>query len=300
VGTLAPGETRTVTFALDLRAQPCGTAIALKTATQSDQHHSRIRQTMLAGTESLASDGFEAESGWLVDPDKTDTGAGAVWERGRPEWTEIEAGKGVQPEGAHAGMSAFVTGAAATNPGHETFLHDGRSTLESPVFDASAWRDPQLRYWVSFSGMVADAAGTVVPSPAAHLVVLGRRADGADAGAGVQADAGATGDWVEIDRLENVIQAAWSERIVKLPATLVGGPVKLRFVAEDANPRSGGVEAAIDDVEIVSNLAACYEAAHEDGGGCRIGDARTRGAAIGWLLAALGGLVACARRRRRI
>jgi hypothetical protein len=298
VGALLPGESRTVPFALDLRAQPCGTAVALKVATQSDQHRSRRLETILVGTESIVTEGFEAEAGWVIDPDKTDTGIGAIWERGQPEWTEIEPGKGVQPEGAHAGSSAFVTGAAASQPGTQTFLHSGRSTLESPVFDAAAWRDPQLRYWVSFAGMEATATGTVVPSPRASLVVLGRRVDGGDA----VADAGAAaGSWIEIDRLENAIEVSWSERIVKLPAALVGAAIKLRFVADDSNERSGGVEAAVDDVEIVSNLPACYAPAKSnDQGGCGVaeGPPAPRATSVSFLLVA-GLLVVGIRRRRR-
>jgi hypothetical protein len=269
VGALAPGENRTIPFAIDLRAQPCGAAIAFKVATQSDQHRNRLRRTLLVGTESMVDEGFESDSGWVVNPDQTDTAQGAAWERGKPEWTEIVVGKGVQPEGAHEGTGAFVTGAAAASAGRQTFLHDGRSTLESPAFDATAWKDPQLHYWVSFTGMEAAGVGTIVPSPRARLVVLGRlvRQGGADAGADPTSDAGVSGGWIEIERFENQIQAAWSERIIALPAALIGGPMKLRFVAEDTNPRAGGVEAAIDDVQIVSNLPACYEAPKAPDGG---------------------------------
>jgi hypothetical protein len=294
VGTLAPGDTRTVSFALDLRSQPCGTPVALKVATQSDQHHHRQFETALTGTESMAAADFEADAGWVVNPDQTDTAAGATWERGTPEWTEIERDKGVQPEGAHSGKGAFVTGAAAVSAGRESFLHSGRSTLESPIFDASAWHDPQLRYWVSFSGMEAGVDGTVVPSPRAHLLVQARAAQ--PAASAVAVDAGADG-WIEVDRLENSIAAQWSERIVKLPAALAGGPVKLRFVAEDTNAMRGGVEAAIDDVEILSNLAACYAPPAQDGG-CSIGGVRARSAGASLLLGALAALVA--RRRRRL
>ena len=308
VGVLAPGESRTVPFAIDLRAQACGAAVSLKVATQSDQHHNRWRQTILAGTESMAADGFEADSGWVIDPDKTDSAAGAIWERGRPEWTEIAKDKGVQAEGAHTGKAAFVTGAASSKPSGVTFLHNGRSTLESPVLDGKTWRDAQLRYWVSFSGMEATAGGEVVPSPRAHLLVLARLGEGnADAGPGsgagngLVADAGvAAGAWIEVDRVENVIQPLWAERIVKLPAALTGGPVKLRFVAQDDNVNMGGVEAAIDDVEILSNLPACYQAPKDEGGGCGMAPAagQTRGGLAGLLLALLALAAARARHNR--
>jgi hypothetical protein len=303
VGALMPGESRTVPFAVDLRAQPCGTAISLKVATQSDHHRHRMRQTILAGTESLISDGFEADSAWVINPDMTDTAQGAVWERAKPEWTEIQPGKVAQPEGAHAGVAAFVTGGAAANAGRETFLHNGRSTLESPAFDSAPWRDPHLRYWVSFSGMEATAGGDVVPSARARLLVLARLANGADAGITTSADGGAPGAWIEIDRLENLIQPAWTERIVKLPAGLVGGRVVLRFVAEDSNDRMGGVEAAVDDVEILSHLPACYEAPprQDDGGGCGLAPGQRSSRGWGGSAAALlvVGLALMAVRSRR-
>ena len=55
-----------------------------------------------------------------------------------------------------------------------------------------------------------------------------------------------------------------------LPAELRGLAFRVRFVAEDANPANGGVEAAIDDLEVTSNLATCYQPPPPAprGGGC--------------------------------
>ncbi len=206
----------------------------------------------------------------------------------------------MQPQGARSGTFAFVTGPAAAPGVRDTFVHDGRTTLESPVFDASAWREPRLRYWVSFAGMQANpVAGGVVPSPNSRLIVLGRVQDQTtDGGQGDASapggDAAVPGDWVEIERLENVITDGWTHRTVALPPALAGGRVKLRFVAEDANAASGGVEAAIDDVEITSNVPACYQVVPPGGGGgggggCSLGGAGGAGGAgtLGLLLLAL-------------
>jgi hypothetical protein len=262
VGALAPGDSRTVAFELDLGEVACGTEMTVKAATQSDFHRNRKLGSVLVGTSSPVRDGFEDESGWVVNPEANDSTRGARWERGTPRWSEVQAGTPSQPEGARAGANAWVTGASAAG-GASSYVHDGRTTLESPALDASGWREPRLRYWVSFAAVQERAGGGVMPSANARLVVLGRLVAGAggDAGAPAAGDGGAGGgDWIEVDRLENAISPTWKLRTVALPAALTGGPVKLRFVAEDGNMLvRGGVEAAIDDVEITSNLPACYD-----------------------------------------
>jgi hypothetical protein len=305
VATIAPGGMGTAGFDVDLRATPCGTELPVKVSTQSDFHYNRRKLVYVVGTETVLAEGFEADGGWVANPDKDDTSAGAVWERAKPEGTEL-ATMSVQPEGAHGGAAAWVTGAAAVSTGGVTFVRAGRSTLESPELDAHAWREPQLRYWVSFAGVQAGAGGGIEPSPNSRLVVLARATAGPPDGGAAVADAGAPPEgWVEIDRLEGEITDGWVERSVRIPPALGGGRLKLRFVAEDANPRSGGAEAAIDDVQIVSNLPACYEAitnpmpGSDEGCGCRLGG---RGAAGAWALPGLLGaaaLAARARRRRR-
>jgi MYXO-CTERM domain-containing protein len=83
--------------------------------------------------------------------------------------------------------------------------------------------------------------------------------------------------------------------------------VQLRFVAADENPARGGVEAAIDDVEITSNLPACYAPASppadaDSGCDCEVGgpSGRAGGAERGfWLIAALA-VALRARSRRRL
>jgi MYXO-CTERM domain-containing protein len=303
VGALAPGASRTVSFEVDTRGMACGTELSVKAVTQSSTHRHRRKQSFLVGAESLVTEGFEADAGWVVNPDGSDTTAGAIWERGTPEQSAIENGSPVQPQGARSGTAAFVTGAAALGGPRATFVYGGRSTLESPAFDASAWRDARLRYWVSFAGMQANPlAGGVVPSPNSRLIVQGRLqdqssagGDGGVAGADAAGTVAGSGDWVEIERLENQITDGWVHRTVALPVALAGGRVKLRFVAEDANPQSGGVEAAIDDVEITSNLPACYQAAPGGGGGgggCAVGGGGRAGGAgaLTLLLLALLGL----------
>jgi hypothetical protein len=285
VGTLPVGASRSATLPVDLRGHPCGAELTLKAASQSDFHYHRKLQHLVLGAEPAVQDGFEADSGWRVDPDGADTSAGAIWERGTPERTELTPGSAVQPEGAHSGTGAWVTGAAARSSGRDPFVRSGRTTLESPVFEASAWREPRVRYWVSFAGMKAAASGTgVVPSAEGRLIVQAR-------------GPGAT--WVEIDRLENQITVGWKLRSVALPAELTGSPLQFRFVAEDATPQTGGVEAAIDDLEVTSNLPACYQPPPpaDRGGGCLV--ASRTATSSGFSLVAGAGLSFLALRRLR-
>ncbi len=303
LGTIEPGTKRTQSFALDLHTIPCGTEVTVKAATQSDVHYHRLKTPFLVGTKVINSDGFEADSGWTVDPDGTDTTAGAKWERGEPEATEVLRTL-LQPGGARTGHAAWVTGAAAVVPGQSTFVKGGKTTLASPSYDATPLREPLLRYWMAFAGVRATADGAgIEPSPDSSLTVLARNA-------GVPGDAGAATGWVEIDRAANQITKGWVQRSVSLPAELWGkGTLQFRFVVADGNAMRGGVEAAIDDLELTSKVAGCFSppggpaavVMPSDGAGCgcRLGggdrDAR-RGALCGLLAVALAARLT---RRRR-
>jgi len=273
---------------------PCGTEIPFKAFTQSDFHYDRVKQTMFAGAEDKYTEDFETDTGWKVNPANDDTAQGATWERAAPQ-ENVLMGTLIQLAGAHNGSTAWVTGAAA---GSETWVSGGKRTLESPPYDATGLREPMLRYWVSFSG-VGSSSGKISPSPDDRLIVLAK------------SDAG---DWVEIDRLQETITSGWEQRNVPLPATIpMVGQLRFRFVAEDVST-SGGVEAAIDDVQVTSKASQCFGAEVSDGGDggstgdgssgchCRIGAAGGAGSdTLGGLpvVVALAGLVRARRRCRR-
>lgn len=296
VGALEPGASRKVVFDVDLRDVACGTEIKAKAHTQSDFHYSRLKKTFVLGTVTQHIETFEAESGWTTDPDGDDSSTGAVWERGGPEETTLLQ-RQVQPGAARAGAQAFVTGVAAVaSPDRATFVRAGKTTLQSPAYDASQMREPSLRYWVSFAGVRAGYAGALEPSPESRLRVFARSVD---------AQGGGPQPWLLVDELANEITAGWTQRSIALPAGLdLTAKIQLRFVVEDRNPEQGGVEAAIDDVELLSNLPACYVAAlppmDEDKGGCDCtlgGPARGPGALAGIIV--LWVVLGTARRRRR-
>ncbi|HXU81774.1 MAG TPA: hypothetical protein VN914_10285 [Polyangia bacterium] len=293
LGTVEAGQNRTQSFPLDLKGISCGTEVAVKASTQSDFHFHRGGDSFLLGAQEKISDGFEADSGWQVNPDGDDSAVGATWERGAPEASTILR-EAVQPGGAHGGSAAWVTGLGATSTtARATLVREGKATLLSPLYETKGLRDPMLRYWVSFAGARAGAAG-LEPSDQSSLVVEGRAADAS----------GTPGPWVQVDSLSNAITPTWTRRAVKLPADLSKRTrVQFRFVATDANPAQGGVEAAIDDLAVTSNLDACYQAGGGGGGGtggdpkgcgCRLGGRSSSGGGALLLLAAL-----LLRRRRR-
>jgi hypothetical protein len=254
VGALAPAASRVVSVPLDLHGVDCGTEISLTASAQSDYHHHRRQGTYLVGVEHKVSDGFETDSGWTTNPDGDDSVEGAPWERGTPELTDL-LGTTVQPGGAHSGADAWVTGLSATRQGdRSTLARAGRATLQSPPYDSAGLTAGSLSYWVSFAGL--QGAGTkLIPSPQSRLLVQARAVGGAD--------------WVDLDTLSDALSAPlWVHRTVPLPPEVLGGAqFQLRFVAIDDNPLQGGVEAAIDDLEILSRLPDC-DIAPPPGGGC--------------------------------
>jgi hypothetical protein len=296
VGTVEAGASKTVSFPVDLRTIPCGTEVAVNAAAQSDFHFHRGKSTHLLGVADRYTDGFESESGWSADPDGDDTQSGARWERGRPQATELLR-KQVQLGAAHAGVGAWVTGLASTSPTTRAALvRDGKATLQSPLYDTEGLREPRLRYWLSFAGLHADPTGQgLEPSPQSRLVVQARAVDMPAMGPAIR------GDWVDVDAIDNAIAVDWVQRSAVLPSAVMGkNRIQLRFVASDGNAEQGGVEVAIDDLAITSNLASCYlpppvPLASQGGGGCAIGG-RVSGAGSALCLLALA--IAVRRRRR--
>jgi len=279
LGNIDAQTNRTQTFKLDLKGVACGAEIAVKASTQSDYHFNRTSARFLLGAQDKFTDGFEEDGDWKVNPDGDDTEVGATWERGTPEASSILRSE-VQPGSAHGGAGAWVTGLGASITGaRATLVREGKATLLSPLYDTKGLLEPLLRYWVSFAGARAGAAG-LEPSDQSTLTVEARAAEAT----------GTPGPWVSLETLTNEITPTWVQHSVALPKdVLKKSRVQFRFVATDANPAEGGVEAAIDDLTVTSNLAACYEKAPPPGTdppggcGCRLGG-RTSGGGAGLLL----------------
>ncbi|MDX2023138.1 MAG: hypothetical protein SF187_23085 [Deltaproteobacteria bacterium] len=296
VPALPAGAVRTERISVSLPGVACGTEVEVFARTQSDFHYSRQRVSLPVGVSTLWTEGFEQESGWVVNADATDTGQGATWERGRPQLSFLS-DRTVQPDAAFAGDNAFVTGLVPTESGLSGgFVKMGKVSLLSPVVPAAGARTPTLRYHVSFSGMRSAGGGGVEASDQSSLVVQVR-----------SVAAGVASPWVDIDRLTNLFTSGWIQRVVVLPMGLnLSEGVQFQFVAADDNVDApGGVEAAIDDVSLTSTLAACDVPdagvdggrATDDGGGCgcTVGRRSPRDAAFVFVCGALW----LWRRRRR-
>lgn len=297
---LPAGATRAETFMVDLPDIPCGAEMSVVGRTQSAFHYDRRRVSRPVGVKTVWTEDFESEGGWSVNPEGTDTGQGATWERGKPELSFV-VNRQTQPDAAHGGAAAFSTGRVPPEAGSTGgFAKRGRVTLQSPVLPLAGLRQPALRYFVTFAGMRSVGSGQIESSPQASLSVYARAVGDAP-------DAGADSSWTEIDRLSDAIFVEWQERVVAMPPALAGASaLQLRFVAaDDHGDGLGGVEAAIDDVSMTSVLPGCETpntvdagegpALDDEGGcGCRLGG-RTKEPRLLTLVCLLAWL---ARRRR--
>ncbi len=184
----------------------------------------------------LLSHDMESEQGWVAGAvgDNATTG---LWIRTDPVGTEVTPGILVQPEDDHTPLAAilcWVTGnapplaAAGTND-----VDNGRTTLTSPIFDATAGglTNPVISYYRWYSN---DQGG----SPGLDLW----RAD-------ISNDGGAS--WVSV---ENTAQSdnSWQRILFRIgdyvPPT---NQMRMRFIAEDAGAGSL-VEAGVDDFSLLA------------------------------------------------
>ncbi|MCI0698715.1 T9SS type A sorting domain-containing protein [candidate division KSB1 bacterium] len=187
--------------------------------------------SFLVGFRSRRLDDFESNQPWKIS-DATDTATTGVWERVDPNGTSIGSVQ-VQPEHDHspAGVNCFVTGnaPAAGTPGVND-VDGGKTTLYSPVFDLTPYKNPLIRYYRWYTNNAGNSPG--LDDWEVHI----------------SNDSGKT--WVEVERTRET-DNSWRKVFFFvqkfLPPT---SKVQLRFVAQDQNPGSL-VEAALDDFEIL-------------------------------------------------
>ena len=193
-----------------------------------------VRHEFVVGSKvPVASDAFEAPSGWSVN-DGTDTATTGIWLRADPVGTQ-SGGIAVQPELDHSspGTLCWVTGNNHTSSedlGGDD-VDGGKTTLLSPIYDLSATYRPVVRYWRWYT----NAAGA---SPGSDVWQVD-----------ISNDGGAS--WVPLEATTLSI-AGWTRHsfLVENHVTPTNN-VRLRFIASDADPGSV-VEAAVDDLEIVA------------------------------------------------
>jgi hypothetical protein len=223
---LAPTNNGTVTFEGKVPlGTPCGQALKVDFTTVEKgprANPSKGTADLIVGAVPGPTDDLEGDTaGWTVNPDGNDTATTGRWEAGTPQHTELFSFV-MQPGAAFSGTHAFVTGAAAGDNSSANDVSGGLTTLQSPSLSLAGLTHPRLSYQVYF--VSADFVNEVlVPGDGDNLRVLASGDDGKT--------------WVEVDRVTGM-GLAWQRRLVsledKLPA--MAANVRLRFVAEDANP----------------------------------------------------------------
>jgi hypothetical protein len=192
--------------------------------------------SFLVGFQSKFLDDFESDKSWKIG-DPADNATTGIWERVDPIGTKSGSIQ-VQPEVDHSpvGLKCFVTGNAAAGGGlGVNDVDGGKTTLYSPVFDLTPYKNPLLRYYRWYTNNAGNSPG--LDEWEVHL----------------SNDSGKT--WINIERTRET-DNSWRKAIffVKefLPLTKT---VRLRFIAQDQDPGSL-IEAALDDFEILEAEAA--------------------------------------------
>jgi hypothetical protein len=211
----------------DLSLGRFGWTLGLATVTVAEGDTTTYAYTPLPG----AADDFEYDQAWTVGVPSDEAFFG-IWEVADPNATYY-IGNMVAPEDDHTpnGVRAYVT---ENQPaGANRFVGDvdgGRTTLLSPVFDATATNHPSLvyhRWFHNSSGYPQDQQFRV----------------------DVSSDGGQT--WTNVETLDET-RNSWER--MEIPFHLYGIAVtdqmQVRFVAEDIAWQAAVVEAAVDDVEI--------------------------------------------------
>lgn len=181
-------------------------------------------------------DDMEVDRGWTVGAPDDDATSG-IWNRQNPRAMTIN-GLLFQPEDDHTplGTHCWVTDGRREPFGERYDVNDGKTTLFSPVFDASGTVDPVVRYWLWYTNF----AGSF---PHEDIFVVEASGDG-----------GASWTVVDVVGPTGTVPF-WIPREIQLADFISAGvETQLRFVASDYGGQSR-VEAAIDDIVVFD--AAC-------------------------------------------
>ena len=171
---------------------------------------------------------FESDTGWIINPNGTDSATTGVWQRGNPQSTSTD-GVNLQLDSVAQGSNALITGLSAGTSVGSNDIDGGETSARSPVYtmpdDATELR---LDYYFSH---LANATSSD------FLRIAVERLNGTD---------------VRVVVLENgsgVIRAAvWGTASVDV--TGMGG-ADFRLVVSAADNDSGSlIEAGVDSVRI--------------------------------------------------
>ncbi len=181
-------------------------------------------------------DDFERDLGWIVG-DVGDDATQGFWELGDPAGTFASDGEtAVQPDEDFTEFGDFCFLTQNGHAGAGRYVSDvkaGKTTLRSPIFDATGYSAPVLSYWRWYSN---DTGAASVDSFKVS----------------VSNDGGV--EWVDIDVLGETVNT-WTLVTIDLASKIaLTDQMQLRFVAAD-NTLQAVVEAAVDDISIASNVA---------------------------------------------
>lgn len=221
-----------------LPATPCGQTISFHVSAQSTTGvvrtspvNSDFELVASAGTIAAFSDNMETNLGWSVNPNGTDNASTGAWTRVNPNGTTA------QPEDDHSdpGSICWVTGQGAVGGGvGDADVDGGRTTLQSPLLNASGMNAPRIGYWRWYNNSAGSAPNTDIFE--------------------VEISNNNGGSWVDVETVgptgtETAGGWFYHEFLVS-DIIAPSAQMRMRFIASDLGSGSI-VEAAIDDVALI-------------------------------------------------
>lgn len=214
------------------------------TPLRADEAIPNLPYYRMVGFENIIEEDFDNDwGGWSVDPDGTDDASTGMWDFLSPEPTYstgvlVQTGVDHTTKGAQTNLCA-VTGNAPSSSGVGTNdVDDGRTTLQSPVFDLTNYEKPAITYWRWFNNDPPTGAN---PANDFWKVYISNNGT----------------DWVRVE-YSNVSDVSWRRKAILVEDYVAPtSTVMVRFIASDslipgANLDGGSiVEAAVDDLFIL-------------------------------------------------
>jgi len=178
------------------------------------------------GQTAVFEDDLETNQGWTVG-DVDDTAVTGIWTRNVPQYTLAQPGEDHTPA---PGTKCWVTDYRAGANAGDFDVDGGKTTVQTPVFDLSAYTQGTISYWRWYSNDAGDH-----PNADTFRVDISSDGGGTWANAETVGPAGpeASGGWFYHELYVTEYVALTSQ-------------MRLRFVAEDAGAPSI-IEAAVDD-----------------------------------------------------
>ena len=227
---------------------PCGITATLKVELKTQDLTKFGEIAFPVGFQDLFVDDFEgADTGWVVNPDGTDTASTGGWAQVQPVGVDggyVGVNVQTQPATAQSGQIAWITGPKGGDLGEDD-IDEGTTSLISPLIDLTGVADPMVSFHSWRIGLdFNDPSGYVVAEDNDTLTTE------------ISGDSGET--WVLVDEdISN--EQLWVQKTVRVLDHLDEAPTGLmvRFTARDVPPQSLS-EAGIDSFQVYELQASCY------------------------------------------